>query len=412
MKRALLFIFLLSFLPLADAASLTLNGGSTTLDGTQTYDSITLTGGAILYVTPYNGAGTTGTLILNVAGDVNVDSTSKIIGDARGYRGGAGGSPGGGFPCYYSVNGVGGEGLGKGATGTNDACGYYMSGGGGGAGSYGSAGGSGSNGDHSGTGGAGGSTYGTQTGWDVSMGSGGAGGGGANQDNAGSAGNPGGAMLTINARNIYIHGTVSFNGGAGGNGGYYYYYGYSSGGSGGGASGGGILLNSCNTMDLSSSTIRANGGAGGSVTGTSPGGSGGGGRIKVFYGNSLSNTGSTVTAGSVAYVYNPPDLILDGTSQTLDGTKIYKSVTLKNSAILYVTPYDGTGTKGTLILNVLNDVNVDSTSKIIGDARGYMGGNGGGAGVGGAGGSGGQNGGSSGGGGSYWCGGGGGGGGG
>lgn len=60
-------------------ADLTINGGSQTLDGTNTYDYVNITNSGILHVTPYNGTGTTGRLILNSI-EVNVDRSSSIIG--------------------------------------------------------------------------------------------------------------------------------------------------------------------------------------------------------------------------------------------------------------------------------------------------------------------------------------------
>ncbi|VVB59622.1 Uncharacterised protein [uncultured archaeon] len=134
---------------------------------------------------------------------------------------------------------------------------------------------------------------------------GGGGGGGGDYSGGGASGGNGGASLTINAYNINIQGTVSFNGNAGGRGADSAY---GSGSGGGGAAGGGILLNATANMNLGSSTIIANGGSGGSrgATGAncasgSDGSAGSGGRIKVFYTGTLTFTGSTVTAGTVYY---------------------------------------------------------------------------------------------------------------
>jgi hypothetical protein len=268
---------------------LVINGGSQTLDGTKYYDNVTITNGGILYVTPYNGTGTTGTLILNVTYDINVDTTSSINGNSRGYRGGSQSGWGGAW---------GGEGPGGGGGGVGPVCDAETeySGGGAGAGSYGTVGGSGGWGEPGVSPGGGGSIYGTNSGWDIDMGSGSGGGGRGGCENNGTTGNPAGAMLRINAKNITIRGTLNFNGGVGGNGGWgipeY-------GGGGGGASGGGILLNASNMLDISSATITAIGGDGG--TGYNPGGPGGGGRIKFFYTNSFVSTNATVSAGTIYY---------------------------------------------------------------------------------------------------------------
>lgn len=267
-------------------ANLVINGGSQTLDGTKAYDNVTIANGGILYVTPYDGTGTTGTLILNVTGDVNVDSTSSINGNQRGWRGGAAGGNGG----------FGGEGTGGGGNG-----GGGNNGGGGGAGGYGGMGGIGGAGyAPGGAGGSAGAPYGTPTGNDIEMGSGSGSGGKAGTAYA-SQGTPGGAMINITATNIYVNGSILSNGGGGSNGAE------AGGGGGGGASGGGIKLSATNYMNISSATIRANGGNGGAAGGGYGGAGqyGGGGRIKFFYG-SLSNTGTTVSvtghnAGSIYY---------------------------------------------------------------------------------------------------------------
>ncbi len=270
---------------------LTIDGGSQTLDGTYTYGNVNIINGGTLYVTPYNGTGTTGRLIIN-ATTVNVDSSSSIIGLKRGYRGGASTNCSGAF---------GGERQGYGG-------GAFSPSHGAGGGGYGTVGGNGS------LGGAGGPIQGTLDGPDIQMGNG----GGA----AGTAwcvtvygGEPGGAMLTINAQNINIHGTVNFNGGNGGGLGY----------GGGGASGGGILFDATN-INLSSATITANGGAGG--IGTNPsysGGPGGAGRIKIFYSGTYNNSGATIsTGGPTVYVqYNPPLTGNLSISSTPSGARIY-----------------------------------------------------------------------------------------
>jgi hypothetical protein len=274
---------------------LTINGGSQTLDGTYTYDYVNITNGGTLYITPYNGTGTTGRLILNAI-EVNIDSTSSINGLSRGYRGGAGGHGGG----YIDADsgGKGGE-LANYGGGSNNIGAFGYAGGGAGGGGYGTPGGLGGYGHGSGTGSpaAGGTIQGTSNGSDIQMGNGG-GGGGGNSQNTGGNGNPGGATLTINANSISINGSVIFDGGTGGNGGAY--GGAWPGGGGGGASGGGILFNGTN-INITG-TITAQGGLGGNSGiggyGAANGEAGGGGRIKIFCSGTYNNTG-TVSAGTV-----------------------------------------------------------------------------------------------------------------
>ena len=259
-----LLLFLILIFPTADAADLTITDGSQTLYGTYSYDNVFLTN-ATIYVAAYNGTATTGTLILNVTGDVIISSSSSIIGDERGYRGG--------FYGAYNGFGSGGEGNGAGTNGS--ACNSVGNGGGGGGG-YASAGGTALTSTWGCIGGTGGSIQGTYNGTDIAMGAG-AGGGASGQGGNGGNGSSGGGMLTINAKNIIVNGTISFNGGVGG-------VGSTGGTAGAGAAGGGILLNASNNMIFNNAIIRANGGLGGSGGGGgwpgSPDGSGG--RIKIF----------------------------------------------------------------------------------------------------------------------------------
>jgi hypothetical protein len=297
----ILFIGLViaSVMPLASANDLNVIGTINTLYGTQTYDNVNVTNGGIVYIAAKNGTAGTGTLILNVTGNVYIDSTSSIIGDSRGQPGGGAT----GTPSCNNINygGNAGSGTGAGSSPGNDGgCGGR---GGAGGASYGTVGGSGGASGAGDGGGSAGSTYGTISGWDLDMGSGASGGGSSGHIGAGSSGSPGGAMLTINAGGtISINGIISMNGGAGGAGGYQNtFYG---GGGGGGASGGGILLNTSMNLNLTSVMITADGGsggAGGGSVGGSAGGSGGGGRVKIFYASTITNTSSTVSAGSIFY---------------------------------------------------------------------------------------------------------------
>jgi len=66
------------------------------------------------------------------------------------------------------------------------------------------------------------------------------------------------------------------------------------------------------------------------------------------------------------------DLIVDGTTLTLDGSHSYAQVQVINGGRLTVTPYDGTGTTGTLTL-IAEQIEVDASSAIIADSAGYRG---------------------------------------
>lgn len=353
---------------------LTINGGSQTLDGIHSYGNVSIINGGVLYVTPYNGTGTTGTLVLNVTNNVNIDSISSINGNSRGYLGGPGGSPsvGGG------AGGTGPSAGGNGESGFQCYSGGRIGGAGGGGAGYGTVGGTGSEGGGNSDcrrtiAGTGGPTYGTSNGTDLDMGSG-AGGGGAGDNDPGTAGGAGGAAITINAHNITISGSILSNGGNGGIGGSAYFS-SGPGGNGGGASGGGIKLRAP-IINISNAVITANGGSGATT--------GGGGRIKIYYG-SLNETGATISAGTIYHelIAQGVSLTIDGVSQsqTLYGINFFDNVNIINGGILYVTPYNGTSGTGTLTLNVANNVYIDSTSSINGVSRGYLGGGGGGPGI-------------------------------
>ncbi len=277
---------------------LVINRDSQILDGTQTYNYINIVNGGILYVTAYDGTGTTGRLILN-SNEINIDNTSSINGSQRGYRGGAGGP--------VNTGGFGGEisGNGGGENGGN-------TGGGAGGGGYGIPGGNGGS-CQFGSGGTGGITKGTINGIDIDMGSGGGGAGGGNA--GGFPGQAGGAMLTINANDILIRGNLNFDGGVGGEGG-----GYNSCG-GGGASGGGILLNGTN-IDIRNATITTNGGIGGG--GSVSGHPGGGGRVKVFCNGTYKNFGANISSGTVLQPTYPVifNSFPSGATIIIDGTEM------------------------------------------------------------------------------------------
>lgn len=284
-------------------------GGSIELFGTLSYDFVNLTNGAILYIDNYDGTADTGTLTLNINYSVSIDSTSSINGNLRGYTGGAGGAGSG--SGVGGIGGYGGSGPGGGAQGgTGYGSTFYPAGGGGG-GSYASVGATGGLGRYH-AGGAGGAIQGTTSGWDIAMGAGAAGGGGGGSDSvcygdAGTGGDPGGAMIKINANDtIQISGTITMVGGNGGNGGAgaSCYDGGYGGGGGSGASGGGILLNAT-IVNISEATITTAGGSGGARgTGgydSQPGGAGSYGRFKVFYSGGFSNTSTTLITGTAYY---------------------------------------------------------------------------------------------------------------
>lgn len=268
--------------------SLEQSGGSVTLYGNQAYDYVNLTNGAILYIAGKNATVGTGTLNLTITYDLNVDSTSSINGIGKGYSGGSGGGTG-----TTPTGGQGGLGTGHGTNGGNGVSGYGACGAG--AGSYGTVGGNGGAGVGSGCSvGTAGSIYGTTNGTDIDMGSG-AGGGGGSYSSGGATGGAGGGMLNVTANNIIISGKITMNGSAGGQGGQDASY---KGGGGGGASAGGILLHSIQSTNITNAKLYSVGGAGG--TSQNNGGTGGNGRVKLFYHN-LTNTSTTVSSGTVYY---------------------------------------------------------------------------------------------------------------
>ncbi|PLW93433.1 MAG: hypothetical protein C0592_06155 [Marinilabiliales bacterium] len=284
-----------------------------------------------------------------------------IDADAAGDDGGSGGAGGpyangSGVPGHGGDAGLTGYGTGGGPAGTGGGDGGYQTqicggvfcvgnrdgfnGGGGGAGggaggSYGGTGGGGgygafgsgfsvADGGDYGPGGTAASSFGTETGSDISWGSGGGGagggGGGYNYGTVGGFGGHGGGMVSLIASyKLIMSGTIHCNGEAGGDGGNgggestdagydCSTSGYSScsvcpesvydaaGGAGGGAgggSGGGIYLQSDGALNVTG-TLEAIGGIGGAAGipdntyGTCfdysrGGGGGGGGRIKILY---------------------------------------------------------------------------------------------------------------------------------
>lgn len=316
-----------------------------------------------------------GTFMVNAGITVTVDSnchfleinadTIMIYGtidaDEVGETGGAGGAGGpyangSGVPGHGGSAGLSGYGTGGGLVGTAGGDGGYQTqicgglfcsgnrdgfnGGGGGAGggsggAYGGSGGAGgygafgsgftnADGGDYGAGGTASTSHGTESGADITWGSGGAGGGGGgggyNYGSVGGQGGHGGGMVALIAENsLIMSGVIQCNGeigGDGGNGGGESTdggydcstSGYSScsvcsesvydaaggaGGAAGGGSGGGIMLQSNGTLNVTG-TLETRGGAGGNAGSPSSsygtcfdnargGAGGGGGRIKIMY---------------------------------------------------------------------------------------------------------------------------------
>ncbi len=69
------------------AVDLIMNGGTVTLGGTQVYDIVSLTNGAQVLVTPYNGIdkNATGSLVIK-ANSITIDATSSIVAKGSGYQ--------------------------------------------------------------------------------------------------------------------------------------------------------------------------------------------------------------------------------------------------------------------------------------------------------------------------------------
>lgn len=220
-----------------------LTSGTDTSTGAQNFDWFEVQLGATFYITDEIPQSITARKIL-IAGTVN--------GDGRG------------FPGATAVGS--GQGLGGGS---------YKSGGG-----YGGAGGQGF-GSAYGAGGQPGSTYRSASSQAIQMGS-----GGGASDSVQAPGGDGGGNVTFNSQEILIFGTVTMNGGT-----------HNTGtNQNGGGAGGGILIRS-SRVNLSG-TLSVRGGAGDSGTARAGGaGGGGGGRIKIFSDESISDTSTKIVNG-------------------------------------------------------------------------------------------------------------------
>src|SRR5512132_648893 len=117
----------------AFAADLIMNGGTVTLGGTQVYNIVSLTNGARVLVTPFNGVdkNNTGSLVIK-ANTITIDATSSIVAKGSGYtagicRDGAGPAAfplsGGRGGCGVHDSAGGGAHFGGGGRGTKDCAG-------------------------------------------------------------------------------------------------------------------------------------------------------------------------------------------------------------------------------------------------------------------------------------------------
>ncbi|MHA1690045.1 MAG: hypothetical protein ACTSU7_00275 [Candidatus Heimdallarchaeaceae archaeon] len=112
----------------------------------------------------------------------------------------------------------------------------------------------------------------------------------------GGAGGNGAGVVIFNAPVVTIHGTINLYGTSGS-------AGIRSGAGGGGGGSGGTLGIYGTVIDLSSSTLKVNGGSGGAGTSDSwatGGGTGAGGRLKIFY-STLDTTSMSTTLGTGIY---------------------------------------------------------------------------------------------------------------
>ena len=257
---------------------LTVSDTTTMCGYNDTYDTITIQSGGVLQVCDYDGSPTncegggtpSGCGYVNIScSSFTVESGGIVNGDEAGYRGPSdasdGEGPGGGNSSTFGLGAGGGAYGGDGGDGKSDA---------------------------------GGLAYGTQDGIYIKMGSGG--GGTKNDDVAGDGG--GAVFINVSDGTINIFGTITVDGGIGTS--------VNNRGSGGGA-GGGILLYGKN-INLTSAILSADGEHGG-LDPDGYGGSGGGGRIKIFYGNLYGNDSATLSVSTSTSGYSGTDGV-DGTT--------------------------------------------------------------------------------------------------
>ena len=251
-----------------DASStpcLVVDGNTETLQvGTYQYAEVSVINGGTLAIND--------DVVLEIEGSLFVDSSSSISGDGLGYEGNTSAGSGNG-PCpgnWISSEAASGAG-------------------------YGGLGGEGGT-DSSSAIAAGGCISGTTEGMGIAMGSS----GGSSDDNEGGAG---GASLWVKAETVTVDGLVLMNGinGDGGDG-----------RNSGGGSGGGILFDAADiSVSGSLETIGGDGGSGPS-TSNDGGGAGAGGRIKIFYRNTLDFSGSYSVDGGLGGSYGSYQYGQDG----------------------------------------------------------------------------------------------------
>lgn len=260
-----------------------LDDATATLGGEHFYDQFKLINGATLNVPP-------GEILRVHANYIEIDSSSSINADGKGYQGGSGGAE----------NGDDGFGLGAGFGGiyldSHSTGGGGAGAGHGGRGGYGGHGADGTTDDRSTVGG----TYGANCrGGDDSfyLGSGGAGGAGNGTASGGNGGAGGGCVVLesmdlVAGTSLIINGSITAEGEDG-------LSGAATGcGGGGGGSGGTILIKGKNIFidDGMLSVAAGYGGSGGSDGGG--GGGGGGGHIKVFFESCADSLGHDRSYGS------------------------------------------------------------------------------------------------------------------
>jgi hypothetical protein len=246
--------------------TLTVDGTTVVLtEGTYDYALVEVINGGVLQIEG---------LVEITAAEFTVDASSSVDGAGLGSKADAG-------------SGAGGSGSGAGAGGAG----------------YGGAGGDGGY-DSGDTRGPGGSAYGDSTTASISAGSGG---GTSDYGSATGAGGAGGAGLSVYAEIIDVAGTIDVTGDEG--------FG-PSGRCGGGGSGGGVLL-WADELSVTGS-IAADGGAGGEGDNSANdgGGGGGGGRIKLFYDASYTNTATLTVNGGAGGDFGSASSGIDGTSGT------------------------------------------------------------------------------------------------
>lgn len=226
---------------------LILDGGRVQLAGTHRYGRVVLRNRAVIEVQPFSGTDATGRLEL-VADWIEIDRTSRIVGNEAGYRGmlrGNGEGPGGGEGGLRTFDGGAGGGHGgRGGDGVLDGSPTSAA--------------------------SGGRSYGTNCGDDLDRGSAGGAPGVADAAGDSAKGGNGGAAVALIADTVLITGTISVNGGDGN---------VSANDSGGGGAGGGITVRARRLQQTG--RLDANGGIG--ADSDDGGGGGGGGRIKLRY---------------------------------------------------------------------------------------------------------------------------------